>query len=254
MKKLVLFFLLLFSLVISCKKENNCEGCKENNRPPVADAGLDREITLPMDSVILDGRGSYDPDGGIIRIWKWTKISGPNSIVINNPDLRETKLTALAEGVYQLELKVTDAGGLFNTDTVQIEVKVLPPNLKLVTFYLPDPTGTLPFNNLSFSNPTPTLVTVNINNTSGILSGFLNFDTTPQCPISLNYWLDSEDYLDFHLPPGTYTWEAKSSIVNLSPYPGVSPALVSYFLSPHSTSGTITVPPGNNCIIQKIVF
>jgi hypothetical protein len=67
-------------LYISCKKETSCEGCadRNKNKPPISVAGPDQVITLPADSVLLDGKQSSDPDG-IISSWLWTKISGPAS-------------------------------------------------------------------------------------------------------------------------------------------------------------------------------
>lgn len=52
-----------------------------NNKPPIAVAGPDQVITLPTDSVLLDGRTSSDPDGTISN-YLWTKISGPSSFNI----------------------------------------------------------------------------------------------------------------------------------------------------------------------------
>jgi hypothetical protein len=63
---------------ISCKKETSCEGCINGNKPPIAIAGPDQVITLPTDSVLLDGSASNDPDGTISE-WLWQKISGPAS-------------------------------------------------------------------------------------------------------------------------------------------------------------------------------
>jgi hypothetical protein len=81
MKKI--FFVLALSIFIasiffSCKKETSCEGCNENNKPPIAIAGPDQVIALPTDSILLDGRNSSDPDG-TISVWIWNKISGPAS-------------------------------------------------------------------------------------------------------------------------------------------------------------------------------
>ncbi|MDQ6608725.1 MAG: PKD domain-containing protein, partial [Bacteroidota bacterium] len=54
-----------------------------HNQPPVANAGSDQTITLPVDSVLLNGNLSFDPDGTIVS-YQWTKISGPSSFNIIN--------------------------------------------------------------------------------------------------------------------------------------------------------------------------
>ena len=120
------FVLLIPSIVAvftSCKKELSCEGCMIGNKPPVANAGRDTMITLPFDSIKLNGNGSYDPDGSITE-WQWTRISGPSSFVFNNEKSAKTTVTNLAEGVYRFELNVTDNGGLSARDTVLITVQI----------------------------------------------------------------------------------------------------------------------------------
>jgi hypothetical protein len=92
------------------------------NRPPVADAGSDQTITLPTNSVTLDGSASTDPDNNI-KSYLWTKISGPSSFNIIHANAVNTQVTYLTEGTYKFELKVIDAGGLFDKDTVGIEVR-----------------------------------------------------------------------------------------------------------------------------------
>jgi hypothetical protein len=108
-------------ITIACKKETSCEGCKENNKPPIAIAGPDQVITLPADSVLLDGKHSSDPDG-IISSYLWTKISGPASFNIIKPSDSITKVKALVAGTYLFELKVTDNGGLSAKDTMEVTV------------------------------------------------------------------------------------------------------------------------------------
>ena len=77
--KFTTFVLLTGALFfISCKKEISCESCNDKNKPPISIAGPDQVITLPTDSVSLDGSSSSDPDGKISE-WLWTKISGPAS-------------------------------------------------------------------------------------------------------------------------------------------------------------------------------
>ena len=115
MKPQLKYFLciLLTGLVIitACKKEYSCEGCKENNKPPIAVAGPDQVITLPTDSISLDGTASSDPDGTISE-WLWTKISGPASFNILRQSDSTTKVKTLVVGTYQFELEVTNNGGL----------------------------------------------------------------------------------------------------------------------------------------------
>ena len=48
------------------------------NISPVADAGLDKVITLPTNTVTLSGSGS-DVDGTVVG-YTWTKVSGPSSL------------------------------------------------------------------------------------------------------------------------------------------------------------------------------
>ena len=92
----------------SCKKEYSCENCIGNNEPPVAHAGKDTIIILPVDSVILDGRASTD-DKKIVS-YQWTKISGPDTFKILQPTAAKTVVNKLVKGVFEFELKVTDAG------------------------------------------------------------------------------------------------------------------------------------------------
>ena len=56
------------------------------------------------------------------RSYLWTKIAGPASVTIANANAATTLVSNLTEGIYQFELKVTDAGGLFSKDTVQVTV------------------------------------------------------------------------------------------------------------------------------------
>ena len=123
--KYTLIGLLLEVLIyISCKKEHSCENCDNNssiNKPPIAVAGPDQVITLPTDSVSLDGNASSDPDG-TISSFLWTKISGPASCNINNASTAATIVKNLVVGIYKIELKVTDDKGLSAKDTMQIIV------------------------------------------------------------------------------------------------------------------------------------
>jgi len=148
MKPYLLFriLLLLLGIFCSCKRELSCEGCAGTNKPPIAIAGPDQIITLPTDSISLDGSASNDPDGTISG-WLWKKISGPASFVISNVASSKTLVKTLVKGVYQFELKVTDDKNLSATDTLQIVVNdPLQINNPPVANAGPDQTITLPTN------------------------------------------------------------------------------------------------------------
>src|SRR5262245_28707499 len=116
MKKiLILLFIIPFTAIIfftSCKKDQPVEDNKIN-QPPVANAGPDRIIFLPMNTLSLNGSGSSDPDNNIIS-YEWSKFSGPSPFNIVNANKVTTQVTGLVEGVYNFELKVSDAKGLFS--------------------------------------------------------------------------------------------------------------------------------------------
>lgn len=91
------------------------------NQAPVANAGSNQTLTLPVNSTNLVGSGS-DPDGSIVS-YEWKKISGP-SFTIANSNLPTATISDLVEGVYVFRLTVTDNGGL--TAFAQTTITVLP--------------------------------------------------------------------------------------------------------------------------------
>jgi hypothetical protein len=130
----------------SCQKKFLCPDCDiTSNQPPVAKAGTDQTITLPKDSVLLNGSASTDPDG-IIASYKWEKIAGPASSKFTKPDLSQTSVNSLEAGVYEFQLTVTDNGGLSSKDTIQITVGNPIVNHPPVACAGPDQTITLPVN------------------------------------------------------------------------------------------------------------
>src|ERR1035437_551322 len=90
------------------------------NIAPVANAGSDKSITLPTNTVSLNGNGT-DADGTITN-YLWTKISGPTSYNIVNASSPVTSVSGLVQGVYKFELKITDNNGATGRDTMQVTV------------------------------------------------------------------------------------------------------------------------------------
>ena len=97
-----------------------------NHIPPVANAGPDLSINLPLDSVQLNGSASYDTDGTITG-YSWLKISGPGQSSISNASVANPTISNLYKGTYQFSLTVTDNFGTIGIDTVAIQVTATPP-------------------------------------------------------------------------------------------------------------------------------
>jgi dienelactone hydrolase len=94
------------------------------NNPPVANAGTDRTVTLPVDTLRLSGMGT-DSDG-TIALYQWTKVGGPATLTITGDNTATPILSNLVAGVYQFELLVSDDKGATDKDTVVITVNPAP--------------------------------------------------------------------------------------------------------------------------------
>ncbi|XP_027509866.1 dyslexia-associated protein KIAA0319 homolog [Corapipo altera] len=93
----------------------------ENNSPPVAVAGPDKELTFPVESATLDGSKSQDDQG--IVFYHWENISGPSSVQMENDDKAVATVTGLQVGTYRFRLTVKDQQGLSSASVLSITVK-----------------------------------------------------------------------------------------------------------------------------------
>src|SRR5690606_20761152 len=93
--------------------------------PPVADAGSGQSITLPINTITLDGSGSTAPSGSISS-YEWSRVSGPSGATITASNRRVTTASGLTEDVYVFELTVTDNNGARSTASVTVTVKAAP--------------------------------------------------------------------------------------------------------------------------------
>jgi hypothetical protein len=100
------------------------------NVSPVANAGQDQVVTMPVSTATLDGGGSYDPDGTIAS-YSWIQLSGSAGVTLSGSNLPQAALTGLTAGTYVFQLTVTDNTGATGVATVTITVNsapvVLPP-------------------------------------------------------------------------------------------------------------------------------
>ncbi len=94
-----------------------------SNVNPVAKAGNDFDMYLPMDSLIFDAWQSYDEDGSIVG-YKWAQISGPAAVTMLTPNNKSTWVKRMSVvGSYAFRLEVTDNGGATHADTVVITMR-----------------------------------------------------------------------------------------------------------------------------------
>lgn len=91
------------------------------NIKPIAKAGVDITIQLPVNSTTLSGSGT-DADGTISG-YSWSRISGPTTFTFGNQFAASTTLSNLVAGTYTFRLTVSDNKGATGTDDVIVIVK-----------------------------------------------------------------------------------------------------------------------------------
>ncbi|PYK69376.1 MAG: hypothetical protein DME45_02440, partial [Verrucomicrobia bacterium] len=91
------------------------------NMSPIANAGPDQSITLPANTVTLNGSATDDgqPNGSITYSWK--KLTGPGKVTFGNAFQAVTTAQFSKAGTYTLQLTAND-GQLSATDNVVITV------------------------------------------------------------------------------------------------------------------------------------
>jgi hypothetical protein len=90
--------------------------------PPIAVAGENQEITVG-ETTILDGSGSYDPDGEIVE-YEWRGLAqNPTIIDLDGANTNTASFVTDVPGNYVFTLTVTDNNDLENSDSILISVE-----------------------------------------------------------------------------------------------------------------------------------
>ncbi|MBO9572198.1 MAG: T9SS type A sorting domain-containing protein [Chitinophagaceae bacterium] len=145
-------------------------GAGETNTAPTVDAGPDKTVTLPVNSVQMNGSAS-DPNG-FIASYNWTKISGPSQYNISNSSAPATTISNLVQGTYVFRLGVYDNQGAFSFDEVTVTVNPAPSSTKHVKVNLYG--GVNPYNHPEWNNW----------NSYSFSSGTLKYSDGTSSPIS----------------------------------------------------------------------
>lgn len=127
--QVVLFFFIASSFMFCSDDElQNLEPDDDASRRrmrPKAIAGEDVVITLPINTVVLDGSNSTATRGAI-KSYLWSKVGGPESSTLTNPTAAKTEVKDLIEGVYTFRLTVTNDRDSKGYDDVVVTVNKNP--------------------------------------------------------------------------------------------------------------------------------
>jgi len=207
------------------------------HQPPIANAGNNQTITLPVNSVTLDGSGSEDPDGTIVS-FKWAQVSGPNQGTIASATSVTTNVNNLVQGTYVFSLTVTDNKGAKGTDSMTVIVNPAPHQppvanagaSKTITL----PLDSVSLNGSSSSDPDDTIVSYSWTQISGPSSATISGGNTATPTVSA---LIQGQYV-FQLTVTDNSGASNSAQVNII----VNPAAL---INPTANAGanqTITLP------------
>jgi len=111
------------------------------NQAPVANAGVNRSVTLPANSLVLSGTGT-DADGTVVA-YRWSQVSGPNTASFSSITVAGPTISGLVVGSYVFSLVVTDDQGATSVAN-QATVTVFPANQVPVASAGPAQTIVLP--------------------------------------------------------------------------------------------------------------
>jgi hypothetical protein len=78
------------------------------NSPPIANAGPDQSVSA-LALVMLDGSGSFDPDGNLPLTYQWFQTSGPGAPLSNPQAVKPTFIAPPVTGVMTFDLYVFDS-------------------------------------------------------------------------------------------------------------------------------------------------
>ena len=223
--------------------------------PPVANAGANQTITLPVNTVSLNGSGSSITSGSIVS-YSWEKVSGPGA-TISNANTAVTNVTGLQAGTYVFQLTVIGSNGISASSKVTVTVN---PAVVVVSYQPPvanagnDTTIAIPANSvvlsgLASTDPDGTIVSYQWTQLSGPGTAFINSpdeDTTTISSLLVGVYTFELKVTDNHGLSATDTVQVSlistlrtSSIQSILLYPNPAQSTVNLRLISDSTGNMV---------------
>jgi dienelactone hydrolase len=119
-----------------------------------ANAGSDKAITLPINSVTLAGSGSAT--NTTITSYHWTQTSGPNTAAFADAWSGQTSVSGLIQGTYVFTFTATASTGKTASDQVTVIVNAAPVSTVFQVSAGPDISMTLPASSAKIAGYTTT--------------------------------------------------------------------------------------------------
>jgi hypothetical protein len=120
------FGIYVFELIVNDGEVNSLPdkvGIVIGDKTPIANAGKDKYV---IGDTMLDGRGSYDPDGYGQLSYQWQQTSGATTVTISGADSAEPLVSGFVQTSsiqkYEFKLVVSDGVKTSKPDTVAIIV------------------------------------------------------------------------------------------------------------------------------------
>ncbi|MHC1778387.1 MAG: glycosyl hydrolase [Lentimicrobium sp.] len=128
---------------------------------PVADAGTNIKVVLPLTSATLDGSASNESAGNALN-YAWTQNYGPSVVQFADPTAVNPIINGLVDGMYSFKLTVTNPGLRTDEDDVLVLVtgfQNAPPSVSL----------TSPSENSTFTEGKPVTISANASDFDGTI-------------------------------------------------------------------------------------
>ena len=120
--------LAIATITASCVAGTSWDGSRCNNIPPVANAGPDKAITLPVATSAPTGTSATDTPLGTITSTVWTQVGTTPSVatITGGTTLTPTFSNLTTSGTYIFRLTVTDNNGAVSIDNMLVAVSPAP--------------------------------------------------------------------------------------------------------------------------------